>query len=156
MKSPIIRFFRSIKRHSTKEHRALIKRAVTFEPWDWFYLLDIEKYSLQRMIAYHKKSQLVEGWEQMVSEMECCVRLIEIIQNEKVSFLERTNSGEYRFTRYVNTKNSARFLSKFQNEKFEEHKQDCTVEYYLEDLYIAKAQALYHKIRLYKERTWWD
>lgn len=61
MKSPIIRFFRSIKRHSTKEHRTLIKRAVTFEPWDWFYLLDIEKYSLQRMITYHKKSQLVEG-----------------------------------------------------------------------------------------------
>lgn len=96
------------------------------------------------MSKYFAESQLVHGWEQMVSEINLCVKLIDIV-------LERDPKGYFfngtRTLPYVNSKNWKRFISR------------CPIpssDYYLDDLRQAKALHLYNLIRTYKMRTWWD
>ena len=90
------------------------------------------------------ESQLVHGWEQMVSEINLCIKLIDII-------MERDPKGYFfngtRTLPYVNSKNWKRFISR------------CPIpssDYYLDDLRQAKALHLYNLIRTYRMRSWWD
>lgn len=139
-----------LKRHLTKEHRELIKEAIKFEPWDWYYQLNLERAGLERMIAYHKKSKHVVGWERMVKEMELCVQLIEIIMGDVEL---TTGRPDYKFCRAFNENNMSRFASSAEIEYME---RSNTPGLFQESIYITKAEHLYHKIRAERERTWWD
>lgn len=135
-----------MNRHMSRNRSTTIKKYSKLlkedRDWDWAYMLELEQFKLKRMSKYFAESQLVHGWEQMVSEINLCIKLIDIV-------LERDQKGYlYSGTKklpYVNVKNWKRFVSWYLESP-----------YYLEDLRKAKALHLYNLIRTYRMRSWWD
>lgn len=126
---------------TVKKYSKLLKED---RDWDWAFMLDLEQFKLKRMAKYFDESRCVADWKQMVSEINLCVKLIDIV-------LERDPKGYFfngtRTLPYVNSKNWKRFTSR------------CPIpfsDYYLDDLRQAKALHLYNLIRTYRMRTWWD
>lgn len=126
---------------TVKKYSKLLKED---RDWDWAYMLELEQFKLKRMSKYFAESQSVQGWEQMVSEINLCIKLIDII-------MERDPKGYFfNLTRklpYVNSRNWKRFVS--------QHPEPIN-DYYLDDLRQAKALHLYNLIRTYRMRSWWD
>lgn len=146
--------FRWLRRRMTRAHRALVREAVSFEPWDWVYILYLEKRALERMVEEFEKHGCHEGAWIDIRDMKWCISLIDII-TMKTSLVEYDESAAQRwmFTRYVNIRNMRRFAS----EDF------CRIEenpdmrpFFLEDCYCRKAWALYCKIRQDRMQNWWD
>lgn len=142
--------FRWLKRHLTKEHRELVKEAIEFEPWDWTYLMNLERAALVRMVAYHRQSQTFVGWDRAVREMEICIRLIDII-TEDVKLT--TGFPGYKFCRTFNYRNMDRWATKLEQTIVQE---SLYKGLFMESIYRKKAEYLYHKIRAEREQTWWD
>ena len=145
-------------------------RRIWGEPWDFGYLLKLEKYKIREMIAYFKKHHHLSNWKSVVREMLICDRLISIVLEEDKDYRGwlDANYGEsgwcynkekikyVRFHIKVNTKNSKRFfpLANFNNPIMLQHP-------HLEDsskisLRQRKALYLYNKIRSYCMQHWWD
>lgn len=147
----IKRPFRWLRRHIfNQDHRHLVKTAITFEPWDWTYLMNLERAALVQMVAYHRQSQTFVGWDRAVREMETCIRLIDII-TEDVELT--TGFPDYKFCRAFNYKNMGRWAIEAEQVMVEKslHKG-----IFMESIYRKKAEYLYHKIRAEREQTWWD
>lgn len=126
---------------TVKKYSKLLKED---RDWDWAYMLELEQFKLKRMSKYFAESQLVHGWEQMVSEINLCIKLIDIImeRDPKGYFFNLTGKLPY-----VNSRNWKRFVSR--------HPEPIN-DYYLDDLRQAKALHLYNLIRTYRMRSWWD
>lgn len=126
---------------TVKKYSKLLKED---RDWDWAFMLELEQFKLKRMAKYFAKAQSVNDWEQMVSEINLCVKLIDIIMGRDPIgyFFNSTKTLPY-----VNTKNWKRFKSQYPSP---------LSDYYLDDLRQAKALHLYNLIRTYKMRTWWD
>ena len=126
---------------TVKKYSKLLKED---RDWDWAYMVELEQFKLKRMSKYFAESQLVRGWEQMVSEINLCIKLIDVV-------MERDQKGYlYNNTKklpYINSKNWKRFISW--------HPESIN-DYYLDDLRQAKALHLYNLIRTYRMRSWWD
>ena len=90
---------------TVKKYSKLLKED---RDWDWAYMLELEQFKLKRMSKYFAESQLVRGWEQMVSEINLCIKLIDVV-------MERDQKGYlYNNTKklpYINSKNWKRFIS---------------------------------------------
>lgn len=142
--------FRWLKRRSTREGRVLLKEAVNFEPWDWTYLMNLERAALVRMAAYHRQNRAIEGWDKAVREMEICIKLIDIVTGD----VELTTGfPDYKFCRAFNYENMDRWATELEQTIVQEslHKG-----LFMESIYRKKAEYLYHKIRAEREQTWWD
>lgn len=109
--------------------------------WDWAYMLQLERFKLKRMSKYFTKSQLVHGWERMVSEINLCIKLIDIV----LEIDSKAYMNDYEARLLVNAKNYKRFMHYLEDNS-----------YYLQDLRIKKALHLYNLIRTYRMRSWWD
>ena len=118
------------------------------------------------MIEYHKKANMFVGVEYVIRDMELCVKLIDIFNEDGINLFHYTgglkfmpiegsddfevndDNLQYHCDVKVNMKNIDRFVNNdaeknmFQNSPHE--------------LYIAKAKYLYHKIRLERDGAWWD
>lgn len=157
------------KYHFTKNNFNIIKTVLKGYPWDYGYLYELEKAKIKEMADYIEKRKMFVGWEQVVRDMRICINLIDIFTEKrdlfhydgKVKYVpyKENNSAEelyeidtsdlkYYIKVYVNTKNAKRFLR-------EEQIDFCTNKH-PHELYIAKAKALYHKIRLERDGSWWD
>ena len=162
-----------IKRRFTKEHLHLMKVAWKGYAFDSLYLHEVEKAKLQEMSAYFKKSNLVAGTDIMVRDINICVYLIDIMNenydlidydkyfgknHEKQSFHEsmqhaddlRRNNDFSFLKKYVNTKNIKYWCPNANKKLIEFYKR------YPEELYKIKAEKLYYKIRQEKTCSWWD
>lgn len=133
-------------------------------PWDYGYLLAIEQRKLKEMAAYFKKSQLTVGWEFKVRDCELCVKLLDIIMEQDPyykSWLRQAygdlnfENKQVKFPVYVNVKNAERFWKGF-NQKLEDYSQKQILEAMKSHLRSEKAFHLYHKIRMYRMRNWWE
>lgn len=157
----IRRPFRWLKRHIfNKAHIKLIGAALTMEPWDWVYQLELERAGLERMIAYHKKVQTVSDWERIVKEMEICVGLIKIATGETdIAVPNNKYFTDYKLNRHVNIRNACRWVDKFYVDSLNRTPLSLDSGYMvlrLEDYYQEKARKLYHKLRSFYETRWWD
>jgi hypothetical protein len=132
-------------------------RRIWGHPWDYSYLLSIEQCKLKEMSAHFKKHQLTVGWEFQVRDCELCIKLIDIILERDVWYRSwlHTNYGpnpqSTSFPKYVNIKNSKRFMPHVdfdKNPKMFEHLKIA--------LRQQKAMYLYNKIRAYRMFHWWD
>lgn len=131
------------------------------KPWDWEYLLQIEKRKLKEMAEYFKRYQLTVGWEFQVRDCELCVKLIDIICEKDPYYrmwIENCygetafKNGTFRnfpVTKHINLNNIQRFLPHriIRPEMLDDIKLE---------LRQRKALYLYHKIRTYRMFTWWD
>lgn len=133
-------------------------------PWDYGYLLAIEQRKLKEMAAYFKKSQLTVGWELQVRDCELCVKLLDIIMEKDKDYKAWLNNnygeqaykqgtqGTIPFHKYVNLKNSKRFLPQVDFDNINPKLRNSLII----EVRIQKAFYLYHKIRMYRMMHWWD
>jgi hypothetical protein len=132
--------------------------------WDYGYLLVLEQRKLKEMAEYFKKSKRLVGWEFQVRDCELCVKLLDIVMEKDPyynSWLHQAygdlnfENKQVKFPVYVNVKNAERFWKGF-NQKLEDYSQKQILEAMKSHLRSEKAFHLYHKIRMYRMRNWWD
>lgn len=105
--------------------------------FDFAFMLYIEKRKLQNMMKYFIKSNYTENNDIIVRDLKLCIYLLNIILNDD-------------YTHYINLKNGSRFFNKFKLEFINTYPE------YKYTLGCAKAWHLYHLIRYYRMKTWWD
>lgn len=123
--------------------------------WDYGFLLQIEHYKLKRMLRYFQESNITSDRESIVRDLKLCVSLLEKIMNSDFNY------------KTVNIKNIDRFINK---ELYEGRLEDWNPSFFSElnvklspiakilreHLAEEKAWHLYHLIREYRMRYWWD
>ena len=126
----------------------VVDKALNDYWFDYGYLYDIELAKLIEMRDNFKEKGLSVDNEKYVRQMDLAIKLLEII-NEDEGFHFDTENGGYVCDVKVNLKNAKRFVK-------DEEVMDYYTERYPHELYLLKAQYLYHKLRFYFEQYWWD
>ena len=57
-------------------------RRIWGEPWDWYYLLNLERCKIKEMMNYINKTRRFEGYQTVVRDMQICIKLIDIVLEE--------------------------------------------------------------------------
>ena len=155
-----------------KYHIKLVKEALNGRPWDYSYLLRLERAKIEEMMDYHERRNFFVGWEIVVRNMKICLSLIEIILGERKLFhfdgqllfvdtteeekermggrakkIGQSEDFKYNCDVYVNVRNIDRFVPKNAQKWYIRHP---------DELYVLKAKYLYHKIRVERDEEWWD
>lgn len=138
----------------------VIDQAINGYSFDYAYLYDVERTKLVEMRNYFNDHGIAENSWDMVRKIDLAIKLLDIA-NESTDtfgyrFLDEERSAktenfddEYYCKVNVNLKNSKRFFT--DNEFLLNY-----INKHPHELYIKKAQYLYHKLRYYFEQTWWD
>lgn len=122
-----------------EEYRKLLEND---KDYDWIFLLELEQFKLKRMSKYFSESQITYDWEYVVSRINLCVKLIDIVLEKDTEGYIYDNSLKLP---YVNTNNKERFPPVYENSKFGKN-----------ELRQTKALYLYNLIRTTNMRSWWD
>ena len=119
--------------------------------WDYGFLLQIEYYKLKRMLKYFQESNITSDRESIVRDLKLCISLLEKIINSDFNY------------KTVNIKNIDRFINKEVYEDWDPNflselnvKLSPIAELLREHLVEEKVWHLYHLIREYRMRYWWD
>ena len=142
-------------------NKQLLRLAERFHPWDFSYLIQIEKQMLKQMQQYHEKSNIIVDNPKIARQIKWALRLLDIADGTNSAFhingtLYIDNNGiigrnpNYRtwIDTYVNANNYKRFWDIPDPNWDNPHTLD-----YLRQL---KAWYIYNKIRYYYLQTWWD
>jgi len=160
-----------------KYHWRLVKQAFLSNPWDGFYLLELEELQIDKQIHWfdHHQNMIDEQYNEIVRSLRWAKHCIHIMNNETdyFHFDGGVEDGEtkpvgdnskfalreikldnlvYRYDGpYLNKRNAKRFLnnSVLESDFFKNGNYD-------HEYYIAKARHLYYKIREKYTDYWWD
>lgn len=160
-----------MKKSKIKQYEKILRKDKDF---DFEYLLVLERFKLKRMVkSFEEASVPHKGIEHTISELNMCVKLIDIILEEdpvskmydeaymKVQLFESKPLGEGRyeliktdekppkFPVHVNTNNAARF-DRYWNTHNDELKEVLKIE-----IRKIKALYLYNKLRNRCFNWWW-
>ena len=143
----------------------VLKRAYDF---DFASILDVERHQIIRVRNAITKYQNHVNWKRDVYWMNIALKLLDIMNDGGVELIGRgfriepSGNGLHRVVNdpdsewvlsvYVNTSNSKRFIP-IEKEKFEDTQIGPLMKSQLRE---EKAWYLYHKLRTYKMRPWWD
>lgn len=144
------------------KNKKLLKLASKFQPWDWGYMIMLEKQTLKQMQEYHKTAEIIVDSPKIARQIKWALKLLDIADETTSAWhcsgdLYVDNNGcvgrnpNYKtwIDTYVNTKNWKRFWPLYKAPNFETpHNQD-----YLRQ---QKAWYIYNKIRFYYLQTWWE
>lgn len=147
------------------KRRKLNKLAGSWKPWDYGYNLEIEREMFRKQAGYFAKSNLAVGDEERGKKCKLLVKLLDIIIDDSSDLvlvdpyrLEKSNNtytirGEqvWKMNRYVNIKNANRFFN-----KYELKIHDVTKPLWQNELREQKAWCLYHKLRMYFMKEFWN
>ena len=140
-------------------------RRIWGKPWDWHYLLNLERCKIKEIMNYINKTKRFVGYQTVVRDMQICIKLIDIVLEEDAYYKSWLNQNygkslkdlkyfeETPFSKYINVKNANRFLKPIN------YVSDPNKRIYLSLLIEyrkVKALSLYIKIRTYKMFSWWD
>lgn len=141
------------KRKSLK----LIREACVSYPYDWTYLLELNRVKYEQMIEYFEASNITGSSPRICRDLRICINLIDII-TEKTELVDNDTTGildpyylENRKTRKINRKVNYKNIDRFIPEQHIDFYKDFEDEYYIE-----KAKHLYFKILNDKLFTFWD
>ena len=123
-------------------HWKLVKEAWCSYPFDFGFIYTLEKAKLEEMLAYFKDGKWIER-----SEYESYVRDL----TRAIHCLDIMIDADLKPDIYVNFKNCSRFRPDLNDED-----RKMIMNKFPGELRIAKAQALYYKIRLERTERWWD
>lgn len=128
----------------------IIKAVNNFQPFDYGYLLEIEKQALINMREYFKISDIAVGNDINSEKIGLAIKLLDIILEKDMSVNINFLGDKVSISsiKYVNIKNAKRFIVEWKPE-FDTD----TVRDYLRQ---QKALYLYHKLRYYYINQWWD
>lgn len=135
--------------------------------FDYSSILSVERHQIKRVrdSISHFRSHV--DWEYDVASMNLALRLLDIIEEDGEAVLlcdkpfihnskgmyEPNPDAKWKLERYVNTRNAARFNPRWSSEHFENPKTGVLMK---DRLRVEKAWYLYHQLRQYKLRSWWD
>ena len=135
--------------------------------FDYSSILSVERHQIKRVRDSINHYRNHVNWKQDVASMNLALRLLDIIEENGEAellcdepfkfkdngYLELNPDAKWKMERYVNIKNATRFNPKWTYAHFDDPK---TVALMKDHLRVEKASQLYHKLRQYKLRTWWD
>ena len=129
-------------------------RRIWGKPWDWYYLLNLERCKIREIRNHINKTRRFVGYQTVLRDMQICIKLIDIVLEEDAPYKSWLHQDyEKPFSKHINVKNANRFLKPVNYVADPDSRiyQDLLVEYRK-----VKALALYNKIRTYKIFSWWD
>ena len=155
-------FFRSFKR-ACKYFKIMWSN----HPYDYGYLLELEREKLKDMYKYFSTSDIIEDEWVLARDCKLAIALLDIIlgndSSYDVYFAEGAKIGEGRYVirKYVNDSNINRFMNrdickKYRIASSKKNENDNLPIIIRDELRIEKAWNLYCKLREYRLRTWWD
>ena len=155
-------FFRSLKR-ACKYFKIMWSN----HPYDYGYLLELEREKLKDMYKYFSTSDIIEDEWVLARDCKLAIALLDIILGDDSSydvyFAEGAKIGEGRYVirKYVNDYNIDRFLhpdicKKYRIESTKKNKNNNLPIIFRDELRVEKAWNLYCKLREYNLRSWWD
>lgn len=135
--------------------------------FDYFSILSVEQHQIKRVRDSINHYRNHVNWEQDVASMDLALRLLDIIEENGEAellcdepfkfkdngYLALNPDAKWKMERYVNTKNASRFNPKWTSAHFDDPDTGALMK---DLLRVEKAWHLYHKVRQYKFRTWWD
>ena len=155
-------FFRSLKR-ACKYFKIMWSN----HPYDYGYLLELEREKLKDMYEYFSNANIIENEWILARDCKLAIALLDIILGDDSSydvyFAEGAKIGEGRYVirKYVNDSNINRFLDRYVCKKYriESSKKNKDNKFPIivrDELRVEKAWNLYCKLREYNLRNWWD
>ena len=126
------------------KNKRLIKEAMKFYPFDYGFVLSLEKQALIRMYEYFKVSRIAEGNEVVEKNLKLALKLLDIVLE-----IDSSYNSERFVDRHINIKNCKRFWPKAAD-------LDLSKPILQDHLRIEKAWYLYNKLRFERMRTWCD
>lgn len=158
----IINFFKGlfywIRLNFNKFKFNLLRECLKGQPYDYEFLLKIEKAKLEEMLNYFNNSDIVNH-DTDIRYIKIAIKLLNILISDGEDLYEfKYNFGEiskddeihnrYVFIGNVNMNNISRFLKRNNDIDF--------VKRFPHEAYLLKAESLYYKIRNEKGYKWWD
>lgn len=128
------------------KNKKLIKEAMKFYPFDYGFVLSLEKQALIRMYEYFKVSRIAEGNEVVEKDLKLALKLLDIVLEIDSVYNSRAEGFVYR---HINIKNWKRFCPKAVHINL-----DSLI--FKDYLRREKAWYLYNKLRFERMRTWYD
>ena len=148
-----------MKRRKNK-NKQLLRLASKFQPWDFGYMLEIEKQMLRQMQEYHEHSNIIEDNPVIARQIKWAIKLLNIADETESAwrcsgamFGPDADKKPYKswITTYVNTRNWRRFFNIPDHVNTDWSK--CHVQDHLRQ---QKAWYIYNKLRYYYLQTFWD
>ena len=130
------------------KNKRLIKEAMRFYPFDYGFVLSLEKQALIKMYEYFKVSRIAEGNEVIEKNLKLALGLLDIVLEIDSAYNYDSRSRGF-VDRYINIKNWKRFYPKDVN-------YDWDSPIFKDYLRREKAWYLYNKLRFECMRNWWD
>ena len=135
--------------------------------FDYSSILSVERHQIERVRDSISHFRNHVNWEHDVASMNLALKLLDIIEENGEAellcdkpfrfkddgYLELDPDAKWKMDRYVNTKNAKRFNPRWDSSKFDDPKTGALMKGHLR---VEKAWYLYHKLREYKLRNWWD
>lgn len=135
--------------------------------FDYSSILIAQRHQIGRVRDSITYFQNHVNWRNDVASMNLALKLLNIIEEDGASkimpegedhlifnddSIDFNPNTYWKMDIYVNTRNAKRFC-KFQSSLFEDPKSG---DLYKDNLRVAKAWHVYHKLLEYKMKTWWD
>jgi hypothetical protein len=145
MKTIWYRIVQWCQENLTRARYEVIAEAITSPPFDWSYLLRLERVKLREMKSYFELTNGTFDHTNDIRWIGICIKLLDIIIEEPEEHP------------YINTRNMWRFVNGAEFAK-DVVKQDVEHYYksYPQDLRWVKAYHLYYEIRKQYTYRWWD
>ena len=155
-------FFESLKRSCR-----YFKIMWSNQPYDYSYLLRLEREKLKDMYNYFSNANIIEDEWIRARDCKLAIALLDIILEDDSSYDvyfskgAKITEGRYVIRKYVNDYNIDRFMhrdicKKYRIESSKKNKNNDFPIIVRNELRIGKAWSLYCKLREYRLRTWWD
>ena len=148
-----------------KERRDIIKAVVDGHPWDYSYLLDLERAHLKYMRKYFKTSQISYSAQDSYEKINWAINILDLLIDDH-DLDEIINTGEkyecglpkiiVKCKKYVNFRNVDRFI---EPRSYDPGYVDAMKKLYKDcpsELYREKLWNLYWLIRKRYTKNWWD
>lgn len=145
MKQILYRIKQFIDTNFTVARIRLIGRAINDPPYDWSYLLRLERAKLIEMRDYFKMMSNDFNHESDIKWINICINLIDIIAEQPEDHPYINVNNMWRFIR------STDYVKGVKKEDIEHYYKS-----YPQDLRWVKAEYLYYEIRKRYTARWWD
>ena len=155
-------FFRSLKR-SCKYFKIMWSN----HPYDYAYLLELEREKLKDMYEYFSNADITANEQVHARDCKLAISLLDIILGDDSSYDvyfpkgAKIDEGKYVIRKYVNDFNISRFMNRdickrYRIESTKKNKNNNFPIIIRDELRVEKAWNLYCKLREYRLRTWLD
>ncbi len=123
--------------------------------YDWHLLYKQERQKLVCMEAYLSHSRVADASGEYVGKkwLALCINLLDyILEYKKITKAQIKRMNLRNLHGLVDTYT----IQQFKKEKYAKKDSQCMKTFRGKDIYVRKMERLYHLIRLYKTRSWWE